>query len=208
MTDHPERRSAATSAVDRAWAAAQQFAWLRDLDRQRSGRELSECYWKAKEVSQFTTPFIDRRRIEVATYAFGVQAQRTLSSGEEPQTDNVEPELHVLYCAHLTAMYVEKFVAEVVPWPSDQCGRVELVVRYAKATGIGLDGLRSTDRRWRYFSALRRMPTDETILLAFDAAWEARAYQAAVDLARRGWSNEEAADEDGCHSGVLKAAPS
>lgn len=205
------RWSATGDALHRLVAAADHFAHLPSLE-ETDGEVISSVYWEAAEVVKAMTGVVGQdfigwpERDWCSPDALGRPFSKNSCPGATCEACGGTgftrapgpPRMHAQRAALIGAMFIkagsvrsERSVAQ-----SEQHRRLAIVIAEADRAGIDKEDLRRQEWVWRFFACGGRMPLSESLLLAFQAAWEIGHHDFARSIARQGFgalTSEQAA---------------
>lgn len=182
-------------------SVAADFAKLQTLD-EHAGAEISGRYWRADAVRRRLRPLVDDAFMRVSDYRCQdcEGASCSFCRGTGYAGPKLEPSIHTVRAAVTGAGFIQ---AGATANPGDlswrqreQEERLAIVALEAEQAGLTKDQLRRQEWVWRFFACGGRMPLTESLLLAFQAAWEIGHHDFARSIARQGFgalTSEQAA---------------
>jgi hypothetical protein len=157
--------------------------------------KVNAIYWEAAEVIHRLVPLLGESPLPPGEYAqplspsplslgkydaLGVHVALGAKAATRPRAE------HAIQCARIGAEYLRCAIsAHTEEYP--QSSRLVAILTAAKYAGITQEELNRQTWVWRFFACGRRMPLNETVLYAFQAAWEIGQYDFARSIALRGY---------------------
>jgi hypothetical protein len=182
-------------------SAAVAFAKLPTLD-EHAGPDISARYWCADAVRKRLRPFVDDAFMRCSDNRCRdcEGAACTYCGGTGYAGEKRAPHVHAVRAVITGAGFIQ---AGATANPGDlnwrrreQEERLAIVALETEQAGIPKDQLRRQEWVWRFFACGGRMPLSESLLLAFQAAWEIGHHDFARSIARQGFgalTSEQAA---------------
>lgn len=182
-------------------SAAVDFAKLTTLTEE-AGPEISARYWRADAVRKGLRPFVDGAFMRMSDNRCHEceGASCSFCGGTGYAGPKLDPSVHAVRAAVTGAGFIQ---AGATANPGDlswrqreQEERLTIVALEAEQAGVTKSQLCRQEWVWRFFSCGGRMPLTESLLLAFQAAWEIGHHDFARSIARQGFgalTSEQAA---------------